>query len=109
MLKEYTVRREWLLKALADIPGIVCNEPEGAFYAFPKVSGAYAGVLQSSAEFSDRLLQEEQTVVTDGAGFGAEGYVRISYATSMEQLEEGMKRLRRFASNLAAWETAVCL
>jgi len=101
MLKEYTARREWLLKALADIPGIVCNEPEGAFYAFPKVRGTYVGVLQSSAEFSDRLLQEEQTVVTDGAGFGAEGYVRISYATSMEQLEEGMNRLRRFVSNRA--------
>jgi aspartate/methionine/tyrosine aminotransferase len=46
------------------------------------------------------LLQQEQTVVTDGAGFGAEGYLRISYATSMEQLQEGIKRIGRFAASL---------
>lgn len=100
MLAEYTSRREWLLRALRAIPGITCNEPEGAFYAFPKVSGCFAGRMSTSSEFTQRLLEEEQTVITDGAGFGAEGYVRISYATSMEQLREGMERIKSFIEKL---------
>ena len=97
MLAEYTARRAWLLKALRDIPGIKCSEPEGAFYAFPDVRGCLQNGLKTSGEFTERLLEEEQTVVTDGAGFGAEGFVRISYATSMEQIQEGVKRIKRFA------------
>jgi len=97
MLSEYTARRAWLLEALKEVPGITCTEPEGAFYAFPDVRGCLKKGLKSSGEFTQRLLEEEQTVVTDGAGFGAEGYVRMSYATSMAQLEEGVKRIKRFA------------
>lgn len=97
MLAEYTARRGWLLKALKEIPGIECNEPEGAFYAFPNVRGCLTKELKTSGEFAQRLLEEEQTVVTDGAGFGAEGFIRISYATSMEQIQEGIERIRRFA------------
>ena len=97
MLAEYTKRRAWLLQALRGIPGIKCSEPEGAFYAFPDIRGCLKNGLKTSAEFSQRLLEEEQTVVTDGAAFGAEGFVRMSYATSMAQLEEGVKRIRRFA------------
>ncbi len=99
MLAEYTARRAWLLKALREIPGITCNEPEGAFYAFPSVKAVLNDNLKTSDDFVQRLLKEEQTVVTDGAGFGAEGYLRISYATSMAQLEEGIKRIRRFAAS----------
>jgi aspartate aminotransferase len=101
MLAEYTNRRGWLLAALKSIPGITCAEPEGAFYAFPDVRGCLGKSLKTSAEFAQRLLEEEQTVVTDGAAFGAEGFVRISYATSMAQLEEGVKRIRRFAEKYA--------
>ena len=100
MLGEYTRRREWLLKALCDIPGIKCAEPEGAFYAFPNVRGCLQNGLKTSAEFAQRLLEEENTVVTDGAGFGADGYVRISYATSMDQIKEGVGRIRRLAEKL---------
>ena len=100
MLSEYTSRRAWLLEALKEIPGISCIEPEGAFYAFPNVKGCLRKGLNSSGEFAHRLLEEEQTVVTDGVGFGAEGYVRISYATSMTQLQEGLKRIKRFAERL---------
>ncbi len=100
MLAEYTSRRAWLLGALRDIPGVRCNEPEGAFYAFPSVKGCFNGEVKTSADFADRLLQEEQTVVTEGAAFGAEGYIRLSYATSTEQLREGLSRLRRFATRL---------
>ena len=97
MLAEYTARRAWLLNELRNIPGIKCSEPEGAFYAFPDVRGCLNKDLKNSGDFAQRLLEEEQTVVTDGAGFGAEGFVRISYATSMEQIQEGVTRIKRFA------------
>jgi len=95
MLKEYTRRREWLLKALNEIPGLRCPQPEGAFYAFPDVRGCLRDELKTSAEFVNELLEKEQTVVTDGEGFGADGYIRISYATSLDRLQEGVKRIRR--------------
>jgi aspartate aminotransferase len=100
MLAEYTRRREWLLRALCDIPGMTCAQPEGAFYAFPNVRGCLKNGLKTSGEFAQRLLEEEHTVVTDGAGFGADGYVRISYATSMEQIKEGVGRIRRLAEKI---------
>ena len=100
MLAEYTSRRAWLLEALKEIPGLSCNEPEGAFYAFPSVRECLSDGLKSSADFASRLLTEEKTVVTDGAGFGADGYLRISYATSMEQLREGVTRIKRFVEGL---------
>jgi aspartate aminotransferase len=97
MLAEYTTRRAWLLEALKQIPGMKCSEPEGAFYAFPDVRGCLASDMKTSADFAQRLLEEEHVVVTDGAGFGTEGFVRISYATSMELIQEGVKRIARFA------------
>jgi aspartate aminotransferase len=97
MLAEYTRRRAWLLQALKEIPGIKCSEPEGAFYAFPDVRGCLKNGLKTSADFAQRLLEEEHVVVTDGAGFGTEGFVRMSYATSMEQIQEGVRRIKRFA------------
>jgi aspartate aminotransferase len=100
MLAEYTARRGWLLQALKEIPNLKCDEPEGAFYAFPNVSGCYSNKIKSSEEFAQQLLEKEQTVVTDGAGFGTEGYIRISYATSMKQLEEGVRRIKRFVEGL---------
>ena len=100
MLAEYTARRAWLLEALNEVPGFTCNEPEGAFYAFPNVSACLGDEIRTSGDFAQRLLEEEQTVVTDGAGFGCEGYIRISYATSMEQLREGVKRIKRFVERL---------
>jgi aspartate aminotransferase len=100
MLEEYTRRRNWLLGAIEEIPGFRCIKPEGAFYAFPDVRGCLNGEVKSSAEFSDRLLRDEHTVVTDGAGFGADGCIRISYATSLERLQEGIKRIRRLAEKL---------
>lgn len=100
MLAEYTARRGWLLGALKEIPGVTCAEPEGAFYAFPNVSGCFGGKMRTSDEFAQQLLEQEQTVVTDGAGFGSEGYLRLSYATSMGQLQEGVKRIKRFVETL---------
>src|SRR5947207_3322050 len=97
MLAEYTRRRGWLMDALNAIPGLRCPRPEGAFYAFPDVRGCLRGKLKTSGDFVNELLENEKTVVTDGAAFGAEGFLRISYATSLDRLEEGVKRIRRVA------------
>jgi aspartate aminotransferase len=98
MLAEYNKRRDWLIGALDDIPGFRCFTPEGAFYAFPDVRGCLQGKVQTSGELAAKLLNEAQTVVTDGAGFGAAGYIRISYATSLDRLREGVRRLQRVAA-----------
>ncbi|HKZ80357.1 MAG TPA: pyridoxal phosphate-dependent aminotransferase [Pyrinomonadaceae bacterium] len=100
MLAEYTARRLWLLEALTEVPGFKSNEPEGAFYAFPNVTACLKGNIKTSAEFVRRLMEDEQTVVTDGSDFGADGYIRISYATSREQLHEGVRRIRSFVEKL---------
>lgn len=97
MLAEYTARRAWLLEALKEIPGLKCAEPEGAFYAYPDVRGCLNNEIKTSGDFAQRLLEEEHVVVTDGLGFGTEGFVRLSYATSMEQIQEGVRRIKRFA------------
>jgi aspartate aminotransferase len=101
MLDEYARRREWLIGALAGIPGFKCFAPEGAFYAFPDVRGCLKGDVKTSAEFAEKLLTDEHVVVTDGAGFGADGYLRVSYATSLERLKEGVERIRRVAEACA--------
>ncbi len=101
MLAEYTRRREWLLTELVKIPGFRCNIPEGAFYAFPDVRGCLNDTVKTSGDFAEKLLKEAHTVVTDGAGFGADGFFRISYATSMERLEEAVRRITDVAAKLA--------
>jgi aspartate aminotransferase len=98
MLGEYTRRREWLLNALNAIPGLRCPQPEGAFYAFPDVRGCLGGQLKTSADFVNELLEKQHTVVTDGAGFGADGFIRISYATSLDRLREGVERIKQTVS-----------
>src|SRR5436190_2880560 len=97
MLAEYTRRREWLLQELNRVPGLCCAQPEGAFYVFPDVRGCLQARITTSEQFAAELLAKEQTVVTDGAGFGAEGFIRISYATSMDRLQEGVTRIRQVA------------
>ena len=101
MLAEYGRRRDWLVGALSEVPGFKCVEPEGAFYVFPDVRGCEGGDVKTSGDFADLLLREAHTVVTDGAGFGSEGFIRISYATSLERLREGVARIKRLAENLA--------
>jgi aspartate aminotransferase len=101
MLAEYKARRDWLVRALCDVPGFHCVNPEGAFYAFPDVRGCLQGEIKTSGELAEILLMDEHTVVTDGAGFGAEGFLRLSYATSLERLQEGVERIRRVAARFA--------
>ncbi|MEO7659920.1 MAG: aminotransferase class I/II-fold pyridoxal phosphate-dependent enzyme, partial [Pyrinomonadaceae bacterium] len=77
-----------------EVNGFKCPMPEGAFYAFVDVRGTFGGKYSSSADAADALLTEAQIVVTDGAGFGADGYLRISYATSMENLKTAVEKMK---------------
>ena len=98
MREEFRKRRDWLVEALNNIDGIKCRLPRGAFYAFPDISSF--GL--TSKEFADRLLNEEGVALAWGTSFGeyGEGHIRISYATSLENLKEAVKRIRRFTQRL---------
>jgi aspartate aminotransferase len=101
MLDEYRRRRDNIHAWLTANPGIRCVKPSGAFYLFPDISGLLsADGLATSADFAQALLEREHVVVTPGEAFDAPGYLRISYATSMEQLREGATRILRFAESL---------
>ncbi len=96
MLQAYSERRDWLIPALNNIPGVSCATPEGAFYAFPNVKGT--GL--TSEELTTRLLEQAHVAVTPGDAFGAPGYLRLSYATSLEKLEAGVERIRNVLATL---------
>ncbi len=94
MLAEYKRRRDWFVPALNQIKGLSCAMPEGAFYAFLDVRGVKGEKFATSEDVADYLLTEAQVVATDGAAFGAEGFLRLSYATSMENLQTAIERLK---------------
>ena len=94
MTAEYERRRDWLIPALNEISGFKCPMPEGAFYAFVDVRELLGSEFATSADVADALLRESHIVVTDGAGFGADGYLRISYATSMKNLERAVAAMK---------------
>ena len=95
MLNQYERRKEYLIPALNEVPGFKCAEPEGAFYAFVDVREMLGDEFKASADVSDCLLNDAHVVVTAGAGFGADGFLRISYATSMENLQIAIERMKR--------------
>ena len=94
MLQEYKRRRDWLIPELNKINGFKCAMPEGAFYAFVDVRDLLGERFKSSAQIADYLLTDAYVVVTDGAGFGADGFLRLSYATSMENLQNAVERIK---------------
>ncbi len=98
MKEQYRRRRQIIVEGLNAIDRISCLAPMGAFYAFPNISKT--GL--SSRDFAIRLLKEKHTVVVPGTGFGegGEGFVRISYATSEENIREGLKRIAEFVASL---------
>jgi aspartate aminotransferase len=101
MLAEYEKRRKFVLERLRAIPGVKCAEPGGAFYAYPNISAAFGrSGIKNSVDFSERLLEKVFVAVTPGDAFGTTDHVRISYATSMEQLDKGLKRLHEFMTSL---------
>ena len=90
-----------MLERLRAIPGVKCAEPGGAFYAYPNVSAAFGrGGIRDSVDFSARLLEKAHVALTPGEAFGTAEHVRISYATSMEQLDKGLKRIHEFMASL---------
>jgi aspartate aminotransferase len=93
MFKEYERRRDWLIPALNTIEGFKCGMPEGAFYAFVDVRGMLGSRFRSSADVADEMLSFAHIAVTDGAGFGADGFLRLSYATSMKNLQTAVERI----------------
>jgi aspartate aminotransferase len=96
MLAAYRERRDWLIPALNALPGVTCTEPEGAFYAFPGIKTTSDSKSESSSErLTNRLLEEAHVAVTPGDAFGAPGYLRVSYATSLANLQEAVTRMRR--------------
>jgi aspartate aminotransferase len=100
MLDEYRRRRDAIHGWLTANPAIKCVKPRGAFYLFPDISELLGGELKSSSEFAQRLIEQEHVALTPGEGFDAPGYLRISYATSMDQLREGATRILRLAESL---------
>jgi aspartate/methionine/tyrosine aminotransferase len=99
MVAEFRRRRDFLVAALNDIPGISCRQPQGAFYAFPSVKA----LPLSSRDFADRLLSDFGVAVLSGDAFGAAGagYLRLSYANSLGNLERAVSRLRRAVEALS--------
>lgn len=94
MIAEFKRRRDVVVKGLNAIPGVHCPMPPGAFYAFPRIDGTG----MKSGEIADRLLDEAGVVTLPGTGFGdeGEGYIRLSYANSIPNLEEGLRRIGDF-------------
>lgn len=105
MRKAFERRRDLIVELAKEIPGWVCNVPQGAFYLFPEVS-AYIGKkagdreIKSSGDYVMYLLEEAHVAAVDGAAFCAPGYLRLSYACSEEQIREAMKRIREASIKL---------
>ena len=101
MYDAYCERRAWLVEALNSIEGICCTDPDGAFYVFPDISAYFgkAGITDSQS-FATFLLDEARVAVVPGGAFGLDDFVRISYATSMDRLEEGIRRIEAAVAKL---------
>ncbi|MBN1210277.1 MAG: pyridoxal phosphate-dependent aminotransferase [Myxococcaceae bacterium] len=106
MVEEFRVRRELIVSGLNALDGVSCRKPEGAFYVFPNVKGVlgrtYKGApVGTSTRLSEILLDDFRVAVMPGAPFGAEGYLRMSFATSREVIQKGLARLRDFVAALS--------
>ena len=104
MVEAYDARRKFMFQAVSAIPGLSCHEPKGAFYLFVNVSGILGRtcrgkVLKDAVDVADQML-ESGVAVVPGNAFGAPDHIRLSYALSMEDIREGMKRIAAFAALL---------
>jgi aspartate aminotransferase len=97
MLAEYRRRKEFVVNRLRQIPGVTCTDPRGAFYAYPNL-GVVIGKngIGNSLQLSERLLADAHVAVVPGEAFGTEQHIRISYATSLHELERGLDRIHQF-------------
>lgn len=96
MVAEYRARHDYLVAALNDIPGFECRPGEGTFYAFPRVDVALQHLgLADDVELTEHLIDSANVAVVPGSAFGAPGYLRLSFACSMESLKEAVERIKR--------------
>jgi aspartate aminotransferase len=106
MVREFEKRRNVIVERLSQIPGVSCNTPKGSFYSFPDFSGAYGKkdmngkVLEGSLDLSEYLLLAEKVAIVPGIAFGADAHARLSFATSMENIEAGVQRIKEAISRL---------
>jgi aspartate aminotransferase len=101
MLAEYRVRRDYVLRRLRAMPGVSVQEPKGAFYAYPNIGVAFGkDGINSAMEFSEKLLDRAKVAVVPGEAFGTDRHIRLSYATSMEELTRGLDRIENFLQEL---------
>jgi aspartate aminotransferase len=105
MVQEFEQRRNYVVERLNAMEGLSCFRPMGAFYAFPNVSGTYdkhspLGQINDSVSFAEHLLQTAGVAVVPGAVFGDDRCIRLSFATSMEQLHTGLDRMEQFTKGL---------
>ena len=101
MLAEYHRRRDHIVACMREIPGVKCNMPQGAFYVYPNV-GVYLnkGGISDATQLAEKLLDAANVALVPGPAFGTDPHVRISYATSMGQIDEGLRRLKDFFAKL---------
>lgn len=105
MLHEFEKRRNYIVGRLSAMPGVTCFASAGAFYAFPNFSAIYGKTfkdrpINNSTDFADYLLEEARVALVPGIAFGSDKYARLSYATSMASIVEGMDRIERAINNL---------
>jgi aspartate aminotransferase len=106
MVREFEKRRNIIVECLTQIPGVSCNKPTGSFYSFPDFSGVYGKkdtngkVLEGSLSFTDYLLSTEKVAIVPGIAFGADSHARLSFATSLEKIEVGVKRIKEAVNKL---------
>lgn len=100
MRDEYIRLRDHIVEGLRGIPGIKCHKPDGAFYVYPNVAAYLKKTGSTSTELAGRLLREANVAVVPGEAFGTEEHIRISYPTTMENIDKGLERLRKFFASL---------
>ncbi|MDO9528379.1 MAG: pyridoxal phosphate-dependent aminotransferase [Syntrophales bacterium] len=107
MVKEFKKRRDYIVGKLNSIPGVNCMNPQGAFYVFPDVSSLYGmsyggKKISSSTDFAEYLLDEVDVAVVPGVAFGDDNHIRLSYATSMDNIQKGLERIGNAVAKLTA-------
>ena len=101
MRQEYILLRDHIVKGLRSIPGIKCTMPEGAFYAYPNISSFIGrNGIGSASDLAGRLLRESHVATVPGEGFGTRDHIRVSYATTVAELDRGLERMRKFLTTL---------
>jgi len=98
--ESFKERRDFVVKYLNNIKGLSCLKPNGAFYVFPNCQKLLGKKLKTDKEFVEKLLEEALVAVVQGSAFGLDGYFRISYATSMDNLKKALERIKSFCESL---------